>query len=191
MNITIKRCAGVMIAAFLMVAVFSCGKYEAFAEADYPESVIYMPTAAAIYDVAVANNPYEVPTPGKPYRFTVDDQTGNVLIPLAVLRGGISTNGNITVKITSMPDTVVSLIAAGGLAADLLPASAYTVPSEVVLPDGETYVSFNLSLNLAYLHDQPGKTVAVAVGISSSDRKANPDLATTIVVFNTDLLNDE
>ncbi len=171
--------------------LWSCDKYQELADAPYPDQVIYMPTASGFFQVARPDNTYEVPTPGQPYHFRVDPAEGNVVIPLGIVRGGISNKGAVSINVGSQSDTVVTLIEQQQLNAELLPATAYVIPAAITLPDGKNSISFDLKIDLQYLLDRPGQVFALAIHISSTERKTNPELDTTIVVFDTDLLADE
>lgn len=175
----------------LIAALSSCGKYREVAESAYPDQVIYLPAAKSIFEVSAPGDTYEVPTPGQPASFRVDRDEGLVIIPLGVVRGGVSATGSISVNIKSRPDTVSALIGRRQLAAEMLPANAYSMPAGVELADGETTAIFELALSLAYLTERPGEAFAVAVQISSNGHKTNPALETAIVVFNSSLLNNE
>ncbi len=185
-----KTQAGRLVLFGCTLLMLACGKYEQFADAEYPDPVIYMPSASTVYDISVANNPYEVPTPGRPYRFQVDGQGNRLVVPLGVLRGGIHRNGVITVDIADRADTVATMIAEGQLDAMQLPASAYALPATASIADGESGASFALTMDLRYLRDRPGQVFAVGVGISSAQRATNPKLATTVVLVKADLFTE-
>lgn len=191
MNVLPKIQSRVVAGILLLAALCSCGKYRDVADTAYPDQVIYMPAANGIFQVSAPGNTYEVPTPGQPYSFRVDQAQGRVIVPLGVVRGGVSTKGSIAVNIKSRPDTVTALIGQQQLNAELLPANAYSLPSNVGLSDGETAVTFELVIDLPYLVERPDRMFAIAVQISSMERRTNPKLETAIVVFNADLLNAE
>src|SRR5690606_10429187 len=138
----------------LIAALSSCGKYREVAESAYPDQVIYLPAAKSIFEVSPPGDTYDVPTPGQPASFRVDQEQGRVIIPLGVVRGGVSTAGNISVAIKSRPDTIAALIERQQLDAEMLPADAYSMPSSIELADGESTAIFELALSLAYLTER-------------------------------------
>ncbi|MFC7524118.1 BT_3987 domain-containing protein [Parapedobacter sp. GCM10030251] len=191
MKKTIKRkYFPVLIGILVVLVAFGCGKYQELADADYPDQVIYMPAAGQLYHLTEPKDTYDVPTPGNPYRFRIDEGTNKVIIPLGVVRGGIANSGSVSITVTDRPDTVSTLIDKGQLQAQLVPASAYALPTTVVLADGSDAVSFELTLDLPFLLSHPGQVFAVGLSISSAERKTNPDKETTIVVIDTNLLAD-
>jgi PKD repeat protein len=61
--------------------------------------------------------------------------------------------------------------------------------TSVDMADGKELASFNLVINLDSLRkNYPDKIYALGVGISSTQRKTNPSLSTTIVVINTKIM---
>ncbi len=175
-----------LLTVFLL---FGCGKYKEFADTDYPDQVIYLPSAGKLFQITDPADPYEAPTPGQPYRFRIDESANKVIIPMGIVRGGISNAGSVTIDISNRSDTVNTLIDEGTLTAQLLPQSAYTIPPSITLPDGKDAVTFDLVIDLPFLQSHPDETFAIAVHISSKERQTNPKKETTIVVFNTNLLD--
>lgn len=180
-----------LLAASLL---FACGKYQELADASYPDQVLYMPTAGTLYHITrspdTSPDTWQVPTPGNPYRFRIDEGANKVIIPLGAVRGGINNAGSVMINITNRPDTVNTLIDDAALTAQLLPQSAYTLPSSVTLADGKGAVTFDVVIDRAFLLSNLGQSYAIGVRISSEDRQTNPDKETTIVVFDTNLLID-
>ena len=175
----------------LTIIATACTKYQELADANYPEQIIYMSTAGSIYPVS--KNPpgtWEVPTQGNPYRFRVDSNANQVIIPLGVLRGGIDYNGIVAVEIKNNTDTVNTLISQGALSAELLPASAYSIPTSVTLPDKQNSAAFDVVIDRNFLQHHIGTSYALGVSIASKDRKTNPDKETTIVVIDANILTD-
>lgn len=189
-----------IIAKSLKLLIFFCGvgvtlsscEYKQIVDADYPDQKIYMPAAIGgnyiINDTPTPN--LATPTPGQPYKFTIDLANKKFNVPLGVYRSGINNAGGFTVDIAVNTDTITSLIAAGKLTGTILLASdKYSIVSSVVMPDGEEFVTFDLSVNLDSLSkNAPNKKYALGVGISSAQRATNPKYSTTIVVIDTKMM---
>lgn len=198
MNNTTKKQLLVLPAMYLLAAclLFSCGKYKELADTDYPDQVIYMPTASTDgtpYEITkspdTSEDTWQVPTPGNPYRFRVDASANKIIVPLGVVRGGKDNAGAININIINRSDTVNTLISKG-LAAQLLPQSTYTLPSSAILADGKISATFDVAIDRAFLLNNPGQTYAIGVGITSNDRGIHPDKQTTIVLIKTDVFNN-
>ncbi len=164
------------------VALFSCD-YEELAEADYPESLIYMPASySGVYDISAAPDASSVPTEGAPSRYYVDESNSTLEIPLGVFRGGVYLDGEVTVNLVFNTDTVSQLITAGSLPeTSLLPMSALSLPETVKIADGENLGTFNLKVDMSFLKSHATDKFAIGIEISSEDREVNPDLKTTVV----------
>ncbi|MVM36701.1 PKD domain-containing protein [Spirosoma sp. HMF3257] len=175
-----KRFAFVFFGSSLLLS--SC-KYEELAKADYPQQIIYMPTAKnGLFTIN------SISTSGT-YRFTVDLATKKVIIPLGVFRGGVAADGDVPVTITANADTISKLISTNALVGTVaLPADKFVLPPSVTIPNGQESGAFNLTIDLDYLRTSPAQKLAVAVGIASSQTPVNPLLKTTIISFDPTIL---
>jgi hypothetical protein len=172
-------------ARFALVGIGCClglsaCEYEDLPEADYPQQVIYMPTARnGVFSIN------SLPPATGTYRFTVNLDTRELVVPLGVFRGGVSTDGNVAVTITANADTVNQLISAKTLTATtLLPTDKFTLPTMVTLGKGRESAPFDLRINLDYLRTlpvTPGQQLAVGVTITSTQTAVNPRLKTTVI----------
>ncbi|HMR19721.1 MAG TPA: DUF1735 domain-containing protein [Sphingobacterium sp.] len=181
-----------LLAVYLLIG---CGKYKELADTDFPDQVIYMPTAStdgAPYEITkspdTSEDTWQVPTPGSPYRFRVDASANKIIVPLGVVRGGKDKVGSININIVNRPDTVNAMIGRG-LAAQPLPQSAYTLPSSATIADGKNSVTFDVAIDRTFLVGNPGQAYAIGVHITSSDRAINTDKQTTVVLIKTDIFN--
>ena len=158
-------------------------KYEDLAKADYPQQIIYMPTARnGVYAIT------SISTSGT-YRFTVDLAGKKVTIPLGVIRGGVSSEGDVPVTITANADTVSKLISTNVLPGTLaLPADKFALPASVTIGNGKDSAPFALSIDLDYLRANPAQKVAVGVTVSSGQTPVNPLLKTTLISFDPAIL---
>jgi len=177
----------------ITLCLVSC-EYEKYADADYPEQLIYMP--AATYGNFVIDNIVlpvgSVPTTGTAYRYKVDTGSRKFIVPLGVYRSGVNCDGKFVVNITVNTDTITKLLAIPGklpTGTVLLPSDKYTVASSVTMEEGKDVAAFDLSIDLDYfLSGYPSGIYAIGVGISSEARKTNPSYATTIVVIDTKMM---
>lgn len=165
------------------LACFGCGllltacKYEELAKADYPEQILYMPTARnGLFTIN------SISTTGT-YRFTVDVAGKKVVIPLGVFRGGVSAEGDVPVTIAMNADTISKLISTSVLTGTtLLPADKLVLPALVTIPNGQESAAFSLSIDLDYLRANPAQKVAIGINIASK-ATINPNLKTTVISF--------
>lgn len=177
---------------FVLVTMISCD-YQEYAEADYPEQKIYMPSANYnIYEIKKGGvKPGIHPTEGRPFQFIIDEERGKFIIPLGVYRAGIDNNGGFEVDITVSNDTIADLITAGQFTGPvkLLPAGNYALPESITVSDGAEFEPFDLEVDLGFLQQEhannPTEKYVIAVEISSSTRARNVELSTTIILIDT------
>lgn len=166
----------------------SACEYEELPEANYPEQVIYMPTARnGVFSIN------SLPPATGPYRFTVNLSERELVIPLGILRSGVTGGGDrADVTIAANTDTVTRLINARTLpATTLLPADKYTLPTLVTLEKGRDSAPFDLRINLDYLRAlpvTPSQQLAVGVTIANTATTVNPLLKTTIIAVDPAIL---
>ena len=176
--------------------LFSCNKKDLLVDANYPDQKIYMSQAAVATVGPGANGIYSITAnrEGVVQRFTADVAGGKFNVPLGVVKSGVSLSGAYTINIAANTDSVGKLITAGKflvtsdptLTTELLPSSAYTLPSSVNIADGDVSASFTLGINLSFLTNSvtvtPKKRYAIAVSISNSKSSLiQTSLATTVI----------
>lgn len=194
MKNNIRNRMKILIGIFgLAILLVSCEYKTEYQSANYPDQLIYMPAAYSgnfvINDISRKRG--DLPFDGEPFRYVVDLDGGKFNVPLGVYRSGINNDGAFSVDIAVNTDTITKLIAAGKLVNTvLLGADKYTVINSVNMPDGKEIVSFNLVVNLDSLRQnyQKNTIFALGIGISSTQRKTNPKLGTTIVVIDTKIM---
>lgn len=189
-------------AIFLVsILLFACNKNNGYVDINYPETAIYLSQSAVANVAAGANGVYTVTpkVPGRPQRFSIDNQAGKLNVGLGITRAGVTTNGAFTVSISANADTVNKLIAAGkftvpadpAVTTELLPATAYTLPAAAELADGSLNAGFPLAIDLNFLTNSfssnPKKQYAVAVTIFNSGKQSivNPTLSTVVILIDT------
>jgi len=167
---------------FISVGLFACD-YEEFQDADYPDSMLYMPTSySGIYNVAEESDTVSVPTDGAPSRYYFDEANATLEIPLGVYRGGINLAGSFAVAITADTDTVNQMISSFEFeGTTILPESAFSIPGEVTIASGQESVKFNLSIKMDFINSHQSEKFAIGIGITSEEAEVNPELKTTIV----------
>lgn len=181
-----------LLALFVFVMTFSACEFDTrIRDAEYPDQVIYLPAAVGgwfeINDVARRIG--DPPFPGNPYRYIVDLDNRDFIVPMGVYRAGIDNVGVFSVDIVADTDTINDLIAEGDTVITLLPSSEYTVDNSVEMVEGEELAKFELVVDLDFLlNNYPDNVYALGVSISSPDRETNPDLSTAIVVIHTRIM---
>lgn len=183
----------VLIVFILVVMTFGSCTYQEIADSKYPEQLIYMP--ADYYGNYVINTvalPIGNTTPGNTFRYKVDLTARKFIIPLGIYRSGINNDGAFMVDISINTDTIAmmlgtpNMLPAGTL---LLPSDKYICATNVEMKDGKELATFDLNVDLDFLiNNYPGENYAIGVSISSTERKTNPNLATTIVVIGTEMM---
>lgn len=182
-----------LIAFFGFAVLMNSCEYQKIADADYPAQKLYMP--AALNGIFTINDvPQRVeflPTPGQAYRFTIDAVNNKLIVPLGVYRGGLNISSTVNADIATNTDTILKLktLAKVPAVTGILPASKFTVPTSVLVPGKAAMATFDLAIDLNYLHSFPDTVFALGVGISSSQITVNPLYNTTILVLYTKILN--
>lgn len=173
-------------------AFVSC-QYDEIAKANYPDELIYLPAALqgiySINDLPTAT--LADPTPGNPYRFTIDIANTKFIVPLAVYRSGIKNGKPITVDVSVNTDTINNLLASDTINmknTELLPANKYSLPSTVQVKGGSDLGVFNLFVDMNFLKVNAPKKYALGVTISSTDCKSNPIYKTVIILIDTKIM---
>jgi PKD repeat protein len=179
--------------SLFIIALGSSCDYKEYADADLPEQSIYMTSAAAATRAPSPTGFYDINTvavPGELFRYVVNPATNRFNINLGVGRSGVTLEGDVNINIVLNTDTISKLITSGRLASDvlLLPASSFNIQPTAVLVSGTSSVSFPLSIDLAFLLNNPNKRFAIGVGIATNDRKVTRNLNTTIILINTAFL---
>jgi hypothetical protein len=131
------------------------------------------------------------------YNFKIDTKTNKVNVYLGVNRAGKATPEAYTVNIVTRPDTINQLIANGLIKVNpnptktvvLLPASAYTLPATVAVPEGQYMQSFNLAIDLPALKTYAGKKVALCVALAGPTKYAlSSTNAKVVIIIDVDAL---
>ncbi len=174
-----------LLSILVIAGVAGCTKYQEVADAEYPEEKIYMPASVrGIYDISVTVNPIQIPTRDSAYRYVVDRQNNKLVIPLGVVRSGITKNGEVNVTLAAAEDTIRNLISGGSLAdTDLLSTGNYTFPEKVTIPGNQDFVTFNVLVNLSYIHANADKKLAFAITIREANKEINEMYKTTIILI--------
>ncbi len=168
--------------------VSACG-YEELPSADYPQQLLYMPTARnGVYTI----NSLPPATGTGAYQFSVNLTEKTLIVPLGVFRGGVSVDGDVAVTVAANADTLNKLITAGTLTNTLvLPVDKVSLPPSVNLGSGKQSAAFDLKIDLDYLRSltvATGQRLAVGITIASPQTTVNPLLKTTIVSLDPSIL---
>jgi len=175
----------------IALTVSSCDFTTPIRDAEYPDQLIYLPAAVqgpfAIDDVAKRIG--DAPVEGSTFRYVVDNDSREFIVPLGVYRSGINNAGAFSVDIEPNSDTITDLIAAGDTVITILPESEFTLDNAVDMPNGEELAKFDLVVDLDFLLDNhPTGVYAIGVSISSPDRETSPGLGTAVIIIYTSML---
>lgn len=187
----IKNMKWQLLTAAIVLTLSACEFVTPLRDADYPEQVIYLPAAVnGWFEIAnIARRIGDTPVEGNAYRYVVDLDSREFIVPLGVYRAGVDNAGAFMVDIAVNNDTINDIIAAGDTIITLLPSTEYTIVNSVEMPDGEELAKFDLVVDMDYLRDNyPDEVFALAITISSPDRETNPDISTAIVVIHTKIM---
>ncbi|MFV0269547.1 MAG: DUF1735 domain-containing protein [Draconibacterium sp.] len=176
----------VVVTLSVLFAFISC-EYEDYVDVNYPKQTIYMPAALhGLYDISVQNDPVGVPTEGVMSRYSIDNESNQLNVHLGVYRSGITSDGEFSVGISLNTDTIAQMINLGSLVStEVLPSDKVSMPSSVTVKNNSDISTFDLSINLDFIKNNPDKQYAIGVVISSSERTVNPKFKTAIVFINT------
>jgi PKD repeat protein len=176
-----------IFALFCCVALLGSCKPTDVVDAEYLEQSLYIP-AGVPRGATASNYNYDLSAlavPGQSYRYVVDAANNKFNVPLSVYRSGIDNNGSVNVEIATKTDTVTNLITSGKLPAstEIIPADKVSLSATAItIKDGEDLEKFNLSVDLPYLLANASKTLAIGVGISSTQRALAPNSRVVIVI---------
>lgn len=172
------------------LSLSSCWDDIPYRDADYPDQLIYMPTAylnngqRVIDDINTTRG--ELPFEGNPYKYVVDVAKREFRVPLAAYRSGINNNGTFTVDINANTNIIAEINENRSDKYLLIPSDKYSLVNSVEMKDGEEIAQFDLIVNLDFLRDNyPDEVYAIGVEISSTQRETNPKLSTTAVIIHT------
>jgi PKD repeat protein len=131
-----------------------------------------------------------VPTPGSKYSFIVDIPNNDFIVPLGIVRSGVTLPNNVNINISASNDTVAELIDNGIIssATSILPDDKFTLDSYTIIPSGKTSALFNIHMDLDFLVAFPDTSFALGVNISSEDIAVKSSLKTTVIVIETKML---
>lgn len=187
-----KNILFMLICGWVLATTFaSCG-YDEYADADYPETIIYQPMALeTIWNINTPNpDGSEYVTPGGSKRYEIDKANNKFIVLLGVVQSGIEFKAS-TVDISIDHSIVNTMIMDGRLPIGTLPlpASAYTIPSSVNMASNAASTPFQMVIDLNVLTGvNAGKKFAVAVKISSSSVATNDDLDTAVICIDTNFI---
>ncbi len=180
-----------IIVVVLVVGAYSCQKDDS--KLPYGISKIYMPQA--IQQSGGVNNQDPVPsgTDSSTYNYTLDAKDSQLDVILGASLSGPSAAAY-TVGIQVDNDTIQQMLASGVFDTAtymLMPASMYTIPTSLTVPQGAGSGTFNVAVNIGALKaaSLAGKYLLLAVSIvNPTTYSLDTALSTTIVVMNVNSL---
>lgn len=174
----------------MIAALPSCDYETGIRDAEYPDQVLYMPAAYpnglfVIDDITkvIGTLPFE----GSIYRYKIDLENRQFIVPLSAYRGGIDNNGDVSVDISISSDTVTNLNNKNSLGYSLLliPEDKITITDKTTIKNKEEIAIFDLKIDLDFLLSNfADQNYGIGVNISSKDRDVNPKLSTAVVIIN-------
>lgn len=184
-----KKVMVMLLMLCMSLFTFTSCDYREHADADYPESTVYQPLAADVLVIDAKTNisKVEVPTPGTPTIFEVNKTAGKLVLKMGVVQAGInllSADVNLRADINAVQEAQT----AGTISEDavILPSEAYSLPSSLKVKGAST--PYELSVSLDAIKAHPGKMVALAVTLTSSNINVSETLATQLVLIDADFI---
>jgi hypothetical protein len=150
-------------------------------------SKIYMPQAAITNGGTSIN--YAVPLNNGIRNYLIDTVKNTIDVDLGVYRSGLESLSSYSVKVAADIDTTNKVITGGTIANSvLLPSDVYTLPTDVLVPDGQREATFHLTIDRAKLIANYGsyysKKLILTVRISNPSRYVlNQSLSKTVIVI--------
>lgn len=179
---------------FIGLAVSFAGCKKADSEMSYGIAQIYIPQAINLS--AGINNNYPVPsgTDSTTYNYKIDAVNKKLNVILGVSLSGKDASTGYTVDVKTNTDTVNQLIANQILDAStlLMPASIYSLPTQISVPAGGRGSTFYLSIDINQLKSSQyvGKKLALAVALNNpTGYPLQRTISTVIVIVNVSSLN--
>ena len=177
----------------MVFAAFTACK-KSGSELQYGYSKIFMPQAVA--QSGLTNNNYNVPmgTDSTTFNYILDPANNKIMVKLGAAVSGNTTDG-FTVNVNVKNDTIQTLLANGTLDATsmVMPASMYTIPSQVQVPKGKINSPFYLTLDANQLKSSAyaGKKLCLWVNISNpTNYTLDSSESGTLIILNVnDMLN--
>lgn len=183
----------IIIVSGIILSLSSCWDDITYRDTDYPEQLIYMPTAYYNNGQLIINDINrvrgELPIEGNPYKYVIDLEKREFRVPLAVYRSGINNEGAFTVDIKVNNDTIAKLNESREDKLLLISSDKYSLVNSVEVRDGQELAQFDLIVDLAFLKENyPDHIYAIGVEVSSPYRDTNTDLSTTVIIIYTEII---
>lgn len=178
------------LALIIIIAGFmtSCWDDTTYRETvEYPDQMIYMPAA-------INNNQFlindlnrirgEHPVEGNPYKYKVNVDKNEFIVPLSVYRSGINNKGSFNIDV-NINNEIISMINAEREDPYIIISNdKYSIVDKIEMKDGEELALFDFVLDLNYLlSNYPNKKLSVGIEISSEERETNPKLSKVAIVI--------
>ena len=165
------------------VILFSCEDDDN--KKEWGNTLIYMPQAA-ILNGGLTSNDYPVPFNNnlatKNYEF--NESSKLLTIFLGVYRSGMQKLESYSVQIAA-DDAATTIAAARFSNGVVLPNSAYTLPNNITVPNGEREAIFNLTVDMSKLEqDFSSNRIVLVVGLSNPSKyELNESLSKTTIII--------
>ena len=175
-----------LLSIVVIIGIAGCTKYNELADTEYPEEKVYMPASVqGVYDISAVVSPRQVPTKDSAYRYIVDKQNNKLVIPLGIVRSGVTKNGEVNITLVADEATVRSLISDGNELTDaiVLNTGNYTFPEKVLMPNGKDLVTFNILVDLPFIVANADSKFAFAITIKEANRQINEAFKTTTILI--------
>lgn len=180
----------------LAASIFLAGCAKVDSDEAFGVTNIFIPQSTQSGNV---NQNYLVPSgmDSTTYNFKIDKQNNKVNVFLGVSRSGKAKPEAYSVNVVAKPDTINTMIANGTIKVNpnptktvvLLPASAYTLPASVAVPNGQYMQSFSLAIDLAALKTYAGKKVALSFALAAPSKYTlSSTNAKVIIIIDVDAL---
>lgn len=185
----VKMMTLLTIMQLALFSMTSC-EYREYADADYPENMVYQPLAGSVLTIDSKTNisKVEVPTTGESSIFVVDKANGKLVLKMGVVQSGVnmvSANVNLRADVAALQTAQTNVVIPSD--AVILSADKYSMPESLKVSGAST--PYELQVSLDAIKAYPGKMVAVAVTLTSANIAVSETLATQIILIDADFIN--
>lgn len=183
---SMKRILNTLLPALLLCFALSSCDYRQYADAEYPDNLIYQTLAqdgVLMINSAPTVSEYTA-SPGSAIPFYLDEARGKLVINMGVVQSGIELRP-CSVELSYDKSAVNKYIDSGELGSDVvaLKESALSFPRHLELEGASVSYQLEISTNAFVSDEYYKKKLLTAVKVSGKGIMPNPDLQTVVILI--------